>query len=187
MSPNILDLVWRCADCPELIPVLTGDDAGCVSQLDFACLRQLGFVRPGDTVWHVVCLDCAQGHTMEVTPVAYPDGTQHFFGICPENGRVEVPRERLLQWVVDFGPILATIMTGLGSPGSPMEVVPGRVWNLGRVALTGQSRPLWAVRGMTWVDAAAVARGVPQGRSPVVFVLGQYPDAGILDLSHQLF
>ena len=58
--------------------------------------------------------------------------------------------------------------------------MPGRVWDLGRAALVGQSRPLWAVRGLSWPDATAVAATVPQGHSPVVFFLGQPPEDGLL-------
>lgn len=182
MSYDTMNIVWRCADSPAPVPMLTGDDVAMLPPRDFERLRDMGLLRPGDTVGHVICRDCGDDHLAEVMRIVYPDGTVRFFAVCPKNGRVEIPRERLLQWTMDFTPLLAAIMSALGSSEKPQEVVPGRVWNLGRAALVGQSRPLWAVRGLSWPDAAAIAQAVPKGRSPVVFVLGQLPDGEILDI-----
>jgi hypothetical protein len=184
MLRDPLDLFWNCADSPAAVPTLTGDDVAELPPLALEYLQALGLLRPGDTVGHVVCRNCEEDHIVEITRVAYPDEKVRFFAKCPTNGRIEIPRERLLQWTVGFGPVLAEVMAALGAPGKPKEVIPGRVWDLGRTALIGQSRPLWAVRGMSWPDAAIVGKSVPKGRSPVVFVLGQRPEEGILDVPH---
>lgn len=138
MSRDSLDLIWRCADSPAVVPVLTGDDLSELSPREFGCLRALGLIRPGDTAGHVICRACAEDHIAEVTRVAYPDGAVRFFVMCPENGRVEIPRAHLLQWSVDFTPVLSSVLSVFGSPACPIKVMPGRAWNLGRVRLAGQ-------------------------------------------------
>lgn len=180
MSSDTMDTVWRCADSPAPVPMLTGDDVAMLPHREFERLREMGLLRPGDTTGHVMCRDCGNDHVVEVMRNVYSDGSVRFFAVCPGNGRIEIPRERLLQWMLDFTPLLAAIMSALGSSGKLQEIVPGRVWNIGRAALVGQSRPLWAVRGLSWPDAASISQSVPKGRSPVVFVLGQLPDGGIL-------
>ncbi len=180
MSYDTMNIVWRCADGPAPVPMLTGDDVAMLPPQEFERLRDTGLLRSGDTAGHVTCRDCGDDHVVEVMRSVYPDGSVRFFAVCPENGRIEILRERLLQCTLDFTPLLAAIMSALGSSGKPQDVVTGRVWNLGRAALVGQSRPLWAVRGLSWPDAASISQSVPKGRSPVVFVLGQLPDGGIL-------
>jgi hypothetical protein len=172
MSHEKMDVFWSCADSPVPVPVLTGDDVASLDHQTFEYLKSSGLLRPGNTSGHVVCRECGEDHHAEASSVAYPGGKTRFYMVCPLHGRLEVARERLLQWTVVFEPVLSALMTGLGSVGTPKEVVPGRVWNLGRTALNGRSRTLWAVRGLAWQDASVVADSVPKGRSPVVFVLG---------------
>ena len=148
-------------------------------------LTQLKILRPSSTATHVVCDACFDHHVEKVTPIQYPDKTTRFFIHCPENGRVEVPRERLFQWTVHFGPILTGLATALSAKGSPAEIVPGRVWNLGRAALAGKSKPVWVARGLAWPDAGQLAQSIPKGRSPVLFYIGQAADDGLLGIPRE--
>jgi hypothetical protein len=178
MSREVLSIIWRCADYPA--PLLTAEDLTSLPALAATRLRQLGILREGMTASHVACDACSEGHVEAVDQIAYPDGQTRFFINCPENGRTEVPRERLLQWSVDYSPLLQALASALSARGSPTEVIPGRVWNLGRAALAGKSKALWAGRGLSWPDAVQVAAALPKGRSPVVFFIGQPPDDGLL-------
>jgi len=178
MLHDPLDIIWRSADNPN--PVLTAEDlAGIPPQIKVR-LTELGVLRQSATATHVVCDACFEHHVEKVTASKYPDKTTRFFISCPENGRVEVPRERLFQWTVDFVPILNSLASALFAKGSPIEVVPGRVWNFGRAALAGKSKPVWAARGLAWPDAGQIAAAIPKGRSPVLFYLGQAADEELL-------
>jgi len=180
MSPDPFDLIWHCADSPS--PALVVEDIEATSRPDFDRLIEFGLVKQTATVMHVTCDACTEGHIEEVARIVYPDQTTRFFITCPDNGRVEIAREHLLQWTVDYFPLFTSLSSALlASPGVE-EVLPGRVWNLGRVALVGKSRTIWAVRGLAWPDAAQVADVLPRGRSPVVFFLGQPPDDGLLQI-----
>jgi len=178
-----LDIIWRAADNPR--PVFAAEDLDGVPPQIRTRLTQLKILRPSATATYVVCDACFEHHVEKVTPIQYPDKTTRFFIRCPENGRVEVPRERLFQWTVDFGPILTSLATALSAKGSSTEIVPGRVWSLGRAALAGKSKPVWVARGLAWSDAEQLAQSIPKGRSPVLFYLGQAADDGLLGIPRE--
>jgi len=180
MSRDPLDLLWCCADNPS--PALVLEDMSAISRHDLDRLVGLGLVRQAATATHVVCDACAEGHVEEVDRIVYPEHVTRFFITCPENGRVEVPRERLIQWTVDYLPLLTSLSLALSASAGIAEVSPSRVWNLGRVALVGKSRTIWAARGLAWPDAAQLADVLPKGRSPVIFFLGQPPDEDLLQV-----
>lgn len=183
MSPDPLDILWRSADVPN--PVLTPEDLAVVPPEVMARLTALGILREAASATHVICDNCFERHVEEVVMIKYPDGQTRFFIPCPESLRVEVPRERLRQWMVSYVPLLAALMEALGAPGTPEEVVAGRVWNLGRAPLAGKSKTLWAARGLAWQDAAQIAAALPEGRSPILFFLGQAPEAGLVNIPHE--
>lgn len=180
MSPDPLSIIWPSADIPD--PVLAGDEVGSLGQSVFDCLINLGLLKQADTARHVTCLDCTDQHVEEVLPIKSPDGCTRFFILCPKNGRIEVSRERLLQWTVDYTPLQQALKTAFSVTGDPEEVAPGGIWNLGRAALGGKSRTLWMARGFAWSDSRQLKKALPVGRSPVLFFLGQPPETGLVDI-----
>ena len=183
MSLDPLDMVWRCADNPN--PVLSLEEFETIPTKVAGHLTEMGVLRQTATATHVTCDACAEQHVEEVERIAYPDGETRFFITCPENGRVEVPRERLLQWSLDYLPLFRTLSNTLSTSTQPEEVVPGRAWNLGRAALAGRSRPIWAARGLAWPDAARVAEVLPRGRSVILFFTGRPPADGLLQVPRE--
>jgi len=183
MLPDPLDIIWRSADNPN--PVFTAEDMAGVPPQMVTRLTELGVLRPASTATHVICDACDEHHVECVMPIKYPGGQARFFIRCPVNGRVEVPRERLLQWAVDYAPLLAALAKALSAQGSVAEVVPRRVWNIGRASLAGKSKALWAARGLAWPDAVQIAASLPKGRSPIVFFLGQAGDDDLLDIPRE--
>ncbi len=180
MSPDPLSIIWPCADIPD--PVLSGEEVGCLSAPAFDCLISLGLLRQADTARHVTCLDCTNHHVEEVLPLKSPDGCTRFFIRCPENGRIEVSRERLLQWTIDYTPLQQALISAFSVKGNPEEVAPGCIWNIGRAALGDQSRTIWMARGLAWSDSLQLKKALPLGRSPVLFFLGQPPETGLVDI-----
>jgi len=183
MLPDPLDIIWRSADNPN--PVFNAEDMAGVPPQVVTRLTELGVLRPALTATHVICDACDEHHVECVMPIKYPDGQTRFFIRCPENGRVEVPRERLLQWVVDYAPLLTALAKALSAQRPVAEVVPRRVWNIGRASLAGKSKALWAARGLAWPDAVQIAASLPKGRSPIVFFLGQAGDDDLLDIPRE--
>ena len=180
MLPDPLDIIWRCANDPD--SVLTDED---LRQLASACLEkltELGLLRQAATATHTTCDACAEQHVEKVFQLSYSNGRIKFFISCPKNGRVEVPRQRLLQWSVDYGPLIKAVALALSTSSEPKEVMSDRVWNLGRAALAGKSKIIWVARGLAWPDAPRLREVLPQGRSPVLFFMGQPPDNGLLNI-----
>jgi len=183
MLPDPLDIIWRSADNQN--PIFTAEDlAGIPPQIKVR-LTDLGVLRQSATATHVVCDACWDHHVEQVAPIKYHDGKTRFFISCPESGRIEVQRERLLQWTVNYVPLLEALASALSARGTPKEVIPGRVWNLDRAALAGKSKPVWAARGLAWPDAGQIAAALPSGRSPVLFFLGQAADDGLLAIPRE--
>ncbi len=180
MSPDPLDLIWRSSDVR--LPRFSGAEIASWQAGVFETLRSLGLLVPCKTATHAVCGACDQEHVDEVTSIEYPDGAVRFYIVCPEHGRVEIQKEQLLQWSVCFDPVLECLRAGLGVQGDPVEVVPSRLWNVGRTALAGRSRIVWVGRGLSWPDAASFAEDMPSGASPVLFYLGQPPGDGLVSL-----
>jgi len=183
MLPDPLDIIWRSADNSQ--PVFTAEDLAGVPPQLVNRLTELGVLRPASTATHVICDACDEHHVECVIPIKYPGGQTRFFIRCPENGRIEVPRERLLQWTVDYAPLLAALAKVLSAQGPIAEVVPRRVWNLGRASLAGKSKPIWAARGLAWPDAGQIAASLPTGRSPILFFFGQAGDDDLLDVPRE--
>jgi hypothetical protein len=182
MLSDPLDIIWRSADNPN--PVFTAEELVGGPQV-VTRLTELGVLRPASTATHVICDACDEHHVECVIPIKYPSGQTRFFIRCPENGRVEVSRDRLLQLAVDYTPLLAALAKALSAQEPIAEVVPRRVWNLGRVSLAGKSKPIWAARGLAWPDAGQIAASLPKGRSPILFFLGQAGDDGLLDVPRE--
>ncbi|NNK00901.1 MAG: hypothetical protein HKP58_10865 [Desulfatitalea sp.] len=111
-----------------------------------------------------------------------PEGTTRFYIMCPENGRLEINRQRLLQYAIDYAPLPQAVAASFSTRKSLEEILPGRLWDLGRVALAGKSRMLWMARGLAWADALSLKDALPKGRSPVLFFIGLPPLAGLVDI-----
>jgi hypothetical protein len=180
MSPDPLDLIWRSSDAKS--PKFTGADIDTWPAGVFETLRALGLLLECKTATHVTCTACTGEHVEEVTMLEYPDGVVRFYMVCPEQGRVEIEKEELLQWSVCFDPVLECIRDGLGVQKDPVEVVPSRLWNIGRSALAGRSRVVWVGRGLSWPEAVSFAADMPSGASPVLFYIGQSPRDGLVTL-----
>ena len=183
MLPDPLSIIWRCADVPD--PELTADEICCLAPSTFDCLVSLGLLKQTTTARHVTCLDCTEQHVEEVLSIKDPDGCTRFFIRCPENGRVEVSRDRLLQYAVDYTPLQQVVSAAHAAGSTAEEVVPGRLWNLGRAALGGKSRTLWMARGLSWPDSNQLKEILPRGRLPVLFYIGQPPAADLVDIPQQ--
>ena len=183
MLSDPLDIIWRSADNPN--PVFVAEDLAGVPPQVVTRLTELGVLRPAATATHVICDACDEHHVECVIPIKYHGGQTRFFIRCPENGRIEVPRERLLQMAVNYTPLLAALAKALSAQGPIAEVVPRRVWNLGRASLAGKSKPIWAARGLAWPDAGQIAASLPKGRSPILFFVGQAGDDDLLDVPRE--
>jgi len=138
-----------------------------------------GFIREVENATSVLCDACAGGHVEEVIFISSPRGCPpRAYIYCPENGHVKVPLYRLRQWEIDFGGLARAIALTLDLAGDSEEVVPGRIWFLGRATIAARSRELFLARGLTWEDARDVigkSTRLNAARSAIVFAAGDVP------------
>jgi len=93
-----------------------------------------------------------------------------------------VPLYRLRQWEIDFGGLARAIALTLDLAGDSEEVVPGRIWFLGRATIAARSRELFLARGLTWEDATGIigeSARLNAARSALVLVAGAVPPENV--------
>ena len=175
--PDPLALFWDVAQLAH--PVFTHDDLARLPREIRDAWFAAGLLAPCQTASCVVCDDCADGHLEEVEAITYPNGATHLYIYCPDNGRIEVAPDRLRQWVPRYDLVAELLVETFAATGGGQERVPGRLWDLGRAAIAGQSRPLWLARRVT----ADVGPRLPADKDSVLFVLGTRPGDDCLDLA----
>jgi hypothetical protein len=172
-----LSVVWDRADIEDA--VINGDEVLAWPAGWLECLERAGLVRPIESATCVSCDACEAGHVEDVVCIESPPGTpMRAYIVCPTVGRVNVPLERLLQWRIDFQGLARAVAGGLSLSGCVEEVVPDRIWSLGRTTIAGQSRGLFLGRGLVRPDAADIvggARRVLPSQNSVVLVAGELP------------
>jgi hypothetical protein len=150
----------------------------------------LGFLRPAENAERILCPEC-HSHIEEVSAISGPNGSTRFVVPCPEVYRAHVPAAALQQWTVDLATIAAALANCLSLTGKCTELVPGRLWRLGRTKWQGTSRDVLLARGLQWDDGDVVRSAAVRNRKPILFVpLCRPPDEvwrrvpPILVLSH---
>ena len=140
-------------------------------------LFDLGLLREVEPARFVTCPECRE-HDGEVIAFAGPNGETRYAIPCPEVLRAEVTLEELRQWRIDFPRITSVLAEGLHLGGKPAELVPGRLWRLGRWSCRETSRDMLLGRGFGRADAETLRRAVTGSRKPVVFVPWTAPASG---------
>src|SRR5262249_40472026 len=76
---------------------------------------------------------------------------------CRECGLSVVPFDGLRRWAVDLPGFLAALARAGGISGKPGEVVPGRLWRVGKARWSGRTREVFLGRDLVPTGHAAVA------------------------------
>jgi hypothetical protein len=169
--------IWERADAPDA--VYSFDELVRWSPAAAEQLQTWGLLRRAANATAVVCDACGGGHVETVILLESPPGTgPRAYIVCPEAGRVFVPLDRLKRWEVNFGALAELTASALATAGAVEEVVPSRVWLLGKTTLLGRPREFFLARGLTWRDGPTVvsrAQRLQASPCPVVLVAGSIP------------
>jgi hypothetical protein len=167
---------WR-AEYPEAI--FAADEVRFWPAGQIERLRRLGLLREGDLSSSVICFNCGHPHS---AVVFYP--SQDLFGrtrphiICPDEGLIEVDFDDMRQWLVDRPALARVLVRALEAAGYVQEIVPNRVWALGRRHLAGRFREFFLAVGMFRPDGPAMiehAGRIGSASSPVILVPSKLP------------
>ncbi|MCD6416389.1 MAG: hypothetical protein J7M08_06805, partial [Planctomycetes bacterium] len=176
-----LTVIWKRADARE--PRFSSDEVATWTDGLVEQLTDAGLVHQVENATSVVCDACAEGHVEEVTYIENPrHSAVRAYTHCPEHGRVRIPLDRLRQWEVDFGGVASAVARALELAGDVEEIVPGRIWSLGKATVAAMSRELFLARGLTWEDAPEVlgaSTRLNAAKSALVFVAGEIPPEDI--------
>lgn len=165
MPHDPLELFWLLAHADS--PVLPYDQFRLIPEKVSKALLDAGLLQETQPSRIVECDGCEDGHVEEVQQVNYSDGKRRFFISCPECACVEVDPKRLRQWIPDYSKVAELLHKGLNCKGSIQAMVPQTLWNVGRAALAGQSRPVWLAR----VIGDEIKQKLPTGKQPILFTI----------------
>lgn len=172
-----LTTVWERSDVAEAR--FDGDEVRDRRDAGMDRLVKIGLVRPVENIRCVPCDACAEHHLEEVTYIQSPPGSPvRAYIHCPENGRIAVPLERLKQWAVDFDGLAKAIASGLDLAGQVEDVIPGRLWSLGKATIGRRSRDVFLARGAAWIDAPGIfgaCERLNASKGALLFVPGEMP------------
>lgn len=145
-------MILNRADAPE--SRFSGDEVAAWPPGALQRLLDARLIREVENATTVVCDACAEGHVEEVVLIKSARETvPRAYISCPENGRVRMPLERLRQWEVDFAGLAGAVACAMDLAGDVEEIVPGRVWFIGKTTLAALSREVFLARGLAWRDA----------------------------------
>lgn len=135
-------------------------------------LRAVRLLRVASPASVMDCSDCEREClAAPVVVVPRPNGIQQAYLECPEHVRVEKPIECLSRWQVDVDGLAARLAGGLG--GTAEELMPGRLWMVGRPEIGGVRTEAFFARGLGWPDGERVlreAKSRKRSQSAVVLV-----------------
>jgi hypothetical protein len=123
-----------------------------------ATLEQLGLIRPAEPASTSICRDCDGGRAHSVEFIRdRQSGSMHGYIHCSHCGLTEVDPRELDRWRIDPLALLRAVMAKLTpAPREPTELIPGRLWNAGKVHLLGQLREVFFVTGYRTATGSAV-------------------------------
>ncbi len=167
-----LEVLWPLVDAPDSLVsahVVASWPVGVHQRL-----VELGMLRPAADAGRVICPECGE-HIEEVLAIDGPEGCMRFVIPCPAVMRADVPSAALKQWSVDHPRLVTALASTLALTGKCAELVPNRLWRLGRTQWNGRSRDAFFARGLHWSDGETVRGVLVRGRKPIVFVALKRP------------
>lgn len=183
-----LEMLWPLVDAPDSLVaahVVAGWPVGVCQRL-----VELGLLHPAAEASRVLCPECGE-HFEEVLALEGPGGQVRFAVPCPVVMRADVPPAARRQWTVDHANLAVALARSLALTGKCTELVPGRLWRLGRTTWQGASRDVALARGLHWADGHNVRATLVRGHRPIVFIALRRPPDGfwrtvppVLVLSH---
>jgi hypothetical protein len=110
-------------------------EPGMETELDW-CLAT-GILVPAAPASELVCRNCASGSAESIVYLSSKDGRAIPYLPCAECGPVRIEPESLLRWQLDCGRLWEVICRDAKCDVQLREVVPGRLWRIGRSCWAG--------------------------------------------------
>lgn len=113
----------------------------------------LKMLRPASPASTMNCSDCERECVgIPALVVELPNGKRKAYLLCPEYGRIEIPFERLNRWQVDLEGLARWLAGELATNSGPEEILPRRLWLIGRPEVGRARTDVILARGLGWPD-----------------------------------
>ena len=133
----------------------------------FNTLVDLGILVDAEDASVIRCPECGD-HWEELIARDGPGSSTRFFISCPEVLRVNVTQEQRRQWRPNLSGLVRLLAGSLNLSGKSQELIPERLWRLGRMNWNGDSRDVLFVRGLRWPDGEQLRSQIVGQRKPVL-------------------
>jgi len=171
--PDVLDEVLRRVDLDR--PRFTFAERRRIPDDAWGRVADLGLVRRIEDAEWVKCTSCGEGEDVVFAPTA-PGRERRAYSHCRENGTVRIDVAQLQQWDVDLARLAQALAEALSCGGRVEELVPGRLWALGRIAVHGRTREVFFATRLAAEPMFASSARLQSAIAPVVLVAGVVPD-----------
>jgi hypothetical protein len=130
---------------------------------------ELGWLRPAEPVRALPCPECDGARLLPLAFIQHQTTKlSHAYLACPECGSVEIDVRQLERWRIDPLAVVKTMTRNLFPASNlPAEILPGRLWRVGKVALAGKPREIFFTCGFRPSLGTAVL-GALHGRTKSV-------------------
>jgi hypothetical protein len=138
---------------------------------DLGGLIEAGLLREAPPTRLVICWGCGGSRTLPVfylSPQASPDRFPYV--MCPECGLSPVSPQQQQRWSVDLQGLFAALARSAGIAGTPVEVVPPRLWRLGKATWGGRPREVFIARNLNCESVPAVVRALSRNPKGILFL-----------------
>lgn len=168
---DLLPLFWPLVDAPD--PVISPSTIASWPDGALKELVELGILQPAENAEFVLCPECFD-HEEEVVALTGPGQQVRFMIPCPEVLRVEVPPQMLLRWTINFSNLIGQLANALPLSGKIQEMIPERLWRLGRWEISGRTHDLLFARRIG-ANGSDLQTAFASLRQPIVLFAGDVP------------
>jgi hypothetical protein len=137
---------------------------------DLELLLRLGVLRETTPAGSACCPECLFGPQHRVQYIA--DSTthaRHGYIHCPQCGIVEVALDSLRRWRIDPAGFLRAAFSDAGVSGPATEVMPGRLWLVGKVTWAARRREVYFARCYRRDDGSSLVTEMSRRPRAVLF------------------
>ncbi|MCI0534590.1 MAG: hypothetical protein L0Z50_05125 [Verrucomicrobiales bacterium] len=144
------------------------------AELDF-WIRS-GVLVPARPAEELVCRQCADQPIDRVVWISPREGQQpQAYLPCPTCGPVAIATDRLRQWRLDLSRLWEEIFAAAGIDVQLRELVPARLWGIGKCDLSDRGWHVFVGRGLHKPRAAELLRGTRFSAQSILFVPAKLP------------
>jgi len=147
---------------------------------ELAVLTQAGLVEYAGLDLYSDCRDCALGPGCPVERMGGTDADPEYIALCPAGESLLYREADLRRWRLTIGAVARMLAEQVGGTSHVEEIVPRRLWALGRM---GKAVSLFLFRGVRRPDAAMILAPLHERlkvQKGLVLVPGALPASGIL-------